>query len=320
VTVPASLQAVRLKIPCADGREFLERFAPRYVTQGVFVPTERPRPVGSRIHLRVELRDGSVGASGEALVTGHVAEPARRGMTLRLSRLDPGGLQFELSPVDVAGPAATPRPALAEALFTGAPAAAATDEPLRVRTKTVKLKLVASPPAAAEHAPQPPDAEEPEQIGTGDLLLAEGPVPRRPPRRGAGRALGVALGLAVAVAAVLAGVALMQAREEARRTAFAEAIRRSDDRVRQGRLLGGGDSALDHLDAARALSPDDAGLLERLDLLASKMEELGERAARRGDARGAEAYYRAALRAEPGRQSAGRRLAEIAGERPSAGR
>jgi hypothetical protein len=315
----SSLPAVRLKIPCADAREFRERFVPRYVAQGVFVPSERPRPVGSRIHLKIELRDGSVGASGEALVTGHVQEPARRGMTLRLSRLDPGSLQFELSPMAGAGPAATPRPALAEDLFSDAPAAAAADKPLQVRTKTVKLKLAASPPPAAEHPPPSREPEEPEQIGTGDIVPAKEPVHPRVPRRGARRAVWVALGLAASVTAVLAGAILMQAREEARRAAFAEAIKRSDARVREGRLQGGGDSALDHLDAARAISPDDAGLLERLDLLADKMEELGERAARRGDARGAEAYYRAALRAEPGRQSARRRLAEIAGE-PAAGR
>jgi len=240
-------------------------------------------------------------------------------MTLRLARLDPGSPQFELSPA-AARPAATPRPALAGDLFSDTSAPAVADKPLQVRTKTVKLKLAGSQPPAAEHSPPPPVPEEPEQIGTGDLLLAEKPARPRARGRVARRAFWVAVGLAVAVVAGLGGAVLVQARGEARRAAFAEAIERCDARVREGRLMGGGDSALDHLDAARAISPGDADLLERLDLLADKMEELGERAVRRGDARGAEAYYRAALRAEPERQGARRRLAEIAGQRPAAGR
>lgn len=316
MTEPGSLPAVRLKIPCADAREFLDRYAPHYAARGVFVPTERPRPVGSRIHLKIELRDGNLGASGEALVAGHVAEPARHGMTLHLARLDPDSPQFELSPAPGSRPAVTPRPALAEDLFPEASAEAIADKPLQVRTKPVKLKLATSSPPGGAHPPAAPEPEEPEQIGTGDLVQADEPPRSRPSRPGARRALWVAVGFAAAVAAALVGAALMQGRREARRAAFAEAIERCDASVRAGRLMGGGDSALDHLDAARAISPNDADLLERLDLLADKMEELGERASRRGDAQGAEAYYRAALRAEPGRESVRRRL----GQQPAAGK
>src|SRR5512135_1059034 len=100
---------VRLKIPCADQREFLERFAPRYARNGVFVPGGRPRPVGSRIHLKLEFRDGTVGVSGDALVTGQ-GTAGKPGMVLRFTALHPGSLQFELSPVGGAGPAVTPTP------------------------------------------------------------------------------------------------------------------------------------------------------------------------------------------------------------------
>ncbi|HYQ80312.1 MAG TPA: hypothetical protein VEP68_02360, partial [Anaeromyxobacteraceae bacterium] len=147
----AAQPVVRLKIPCADGREFLERFAPRYAHGGVFVPGGR-RPVGTRIHLKLEFRDGTVGVSGDALVTGQ-GTPEKPGMMLRFTALHPGSLQFELSPVGRSGPALTPArgtsaalaaPALTPARGMSPVSAAPALTPARAMTP-----VPAAPPAAA---------------------------------------------------------------------------------------------------------------------------------------------------------------------------
>jgi hypothetical protein len=86
----------------------------------------------------------------------------------------------------------------------------------------------------------------------------------------------------------------------------------ADERLADGRLAGGGDSALDHLVAARGRRPDDPRVRERLRLVADKLEELADRALARGDYAEAAVHLTAAAQAEPERRRVHLRLGEIA--------
>lgn len=334
----APLSVIRLKIPCADGRDFLERFAARYVQSGIFVPIGRPHPVGSRIHLKLEFRDGTVGVSGDALVTGQ-GTSQKPGMMLRFTALHPGSIQFDLSPLRGPGrpvPVVRPRPPPA----ADAPARGElTDElfgpdvvgdeplgsprPLEVRTSPVKLKLKETPrqpdaPAAMpieEHArpiPEvppgrdqaPPAAVEPTPAGP---LPGPGAAPARAMRSRVALAV-VALCVAAAAGLAVAGV-FASRRSEQRLEAE---IRLADARLREGRLVRPpGDSALDHLVAAKSLSAADARVAGRLKTLADTFEQLGMLAAARGELREAAFHLEAAVRADPGRAGAARKLDEV---------
>jgi len=345
---PAAPPIVRLKIPCSDEREFRERFAPKYVTSGIFVPTERPRPIGTRLHLKIELRDGRIGVSGDAMVTGQTTSgPAKRpGMTLRLTGLHAGSIQFELSPVGGAGPspASVARPSgaagdpadepapLHEELFGPEdepldPGTAA--KPLEVGTREVKFKLKETPrasaPAVTPAPAVPARAAEPERAEPTREEPEPTPAPlsvKTPWRARGGRRPVViaAIAMAVAVAAAVAAAGSFAARgARAREARVAEDVRLADARILEGRLAGsGGDSALDHLLAAKDLAAGDARVTSRLRLLADKFEQFGARAMARGDLREAAVHYQAAVRADPGREGARQRLRDIE-RRPAPG-
>jgi hypothetical protein len=340
---PAAPPVVRLKIPCADEREFRERFAPKYVTSGIFVPTERPRSIGTRLHLKIELRDGRVRVSADAMVTGQTMSGAGRrpGMTLRLTGLHAGSIQFELSPVGAAGPAVAPRRTEPTAELADEPAplhqelfgpedepldAGAAAKPLEVGTREVKFKLKETPrmtpqpggegsraPLGSGRKPGRPEAPEP----------TPAPPPAKAPERGAGGRRSVvlaAIAMAVVVGGAVAAASSLATRAARSRDAkVAEEVRLADTRILEGRLAGaGGDTALDHLLAAKDLASGDARVASRLRLLADKFEQFGARAMARGDLREAAVHYQAAVRADPGREGARRKLRDIEG-RPAQG-
>jgi len=106
MTEQAALASYRLKLPCADEREFREKFLQKYVSRGVFVPSERPKPVGTRLRLKLEIRGGTVLVSGDGMVTS-VTQPGgttKPGMTVRLTALHHDSIQFPLSPTAPATP------------------------------------------------------------------------------------------------------------------------------------------------------------------------------------------------------------------------
>jgi hypothetical protein len=343
---PAAPPIVRLKIPCSDEREFRERFAPKYVTNGVFVPTERPRKVGTRLHLKIELRDGRIGVSGDAMVTGQTtAGPGGRpGMTLRLTGLHAGSIQFELSPVGGAGPsvASAPRPSVAPGEPDDEPAplhqelfgpedepldSGTAAKPLEVGTRGVKLKLKETPrvtpaPHGEERLEPLPAKEEPGRPTAPGRRREEAPEPTPAPLvvkapwrvRGGRRPVVIAaIAMVVAVGGAVAAASSVAARAARARGAQAtEEVRMADARILEGRLAGpGGDSALDHLLAAQDLASGDARVTSRLRLLADKFEQFGARAMARGDLREAAVHYQAAVRADPGREGARKKLRDI---------
>lgn len=152
MTEPTAAPSYRLKLPCADEGEFREKFLQKYVSRGVFVPSERPRPVGTRIKLKLEIKGGRVLVSGDGMVTS-VAMPggaAKPGMTVRLTALHPDSIQFSLSPADAAAAAPKAAPPTLTPAPKVPPAAAPPQPPAQ------PAPLLTPPPIRRASAPPPP--------------------------------------------------------------------------------------------------------------------------------------------------------------------
>jgi len=146
---PAYPPVVRLQLSCSDCLEYERSFAPRFAAKGVFVTTERLRPIGAAVQLRIELLDQTVVFAGMAVVESHSSEGQRTGYVLRTGERGEAGRPSAPPPV-VLPPerAATSRPgrsgpavSLAAPLFSETGALADEDR-------------AAAAPAAA---PAPPD-------------------------------------------------------------------------------------------------------------------------------------------------------------------
>jgi hypothetical protein len=83
--VQATLPAVRVKIPCDDARDFDARLAGHIAVKGLRIPSETRRPIGTRLRVALELRNGET-LCGDAFVDGHVQIDARPGMSVRFVR------------------------------------------------------------------------------------------------------------------------------------------------------------------------------------------------------------------------------------------
>ena len=55
---------------------------------GLFVPADPPRPLGSRVSLKLSMADGLPGALAEAVISRHIEHEGTRGMLLRITRWD----------------------------------------------------------------------------------------------------------------------------------------------------------------------------------------------------------------------------------------
>jgi hypothetical protein len=318
----------RLKLPCAGEAEFREKFQNKYVEKGIFVPSERPKPVGTRVKLKLEIRTGAVLLSGDGMVTA-VVKPgaqAKPGMTVRLTALHPESIRFPLSPgrggaLESAGaqppplravpPGATPPPlppALVHDELFGP------DEDLSVEAvpgaepeKGVSAMTDHAIPVLdiGSMAPEPPRPTPPPSAGP----------PRTAHRLPSRRVILAAAGGLVLVAAVAIGASLSArgARADRERSAKVEEhLRLADLRLLEGRLASArGDSALDHLLEAKTLAQNDERVTTRLKLLADKFEQLGDRALARKNQREAAVHYRATLMSDPTRAKARERLDAI---------
>jgi hypothetical protein len=119
-------------------------------------------------------------------------------------------------------------------------------------------------------------------------------------------------GATAAALATLIALGTLWSHRQEDRVALTAHVTLADERIAAGRLAGpSGDEALDHLIAARALRADDPRVMERLSALASKFEQLGDKALERGDVAEAAAHYQGAVLAEPGRAKASQRLKDI---------
>jgi hypothetical protein len=286
---------VRVRHPSRDPADFHARFGAAIAAQGLFVPAARSRPAGTRVELILELRDGSA-VRGEALAVDGARDASGSGVTFRFVTLSEGSVPLE-----------PPRPR--EAPSSAAPAAPPLQEPL----------------GAPEQRDPLPGAEVVEE-GTGisaeetidvplrrDVVELRGATEELERQRGAALRhrrvrIAAAAAAAAAVAALGAYLVLLRQAEQQLDAHVASA----DERLADGRLAGGGDSALDHLVAARGRRPDDPRVRERLRLVADKLEELADRAFARGDYAEAAVHLTAASQAEPARRRIHVRLGEIA--------
>jgi hypothetical protein len=297
----AHLPVVRVRLPCADGAEFERRFGAA-AAQGISVPTARARPVGARVDLVIELRDGTA-IRGEALAVDATPGQSGKGVTFKFVRLTEGHLPLDETDEFVM-PSLTPAPGIGGGAFE------------QLFTPAERRELMGGG-AVVEEAPAGGEPEPTIDVPVRrDVLEARAAGERDGRERAARRRLArlrlAGAGVALATAAALAVHLVAGDRAQQKLDAH---LALADERLAEGRLAGGGDTALDHLVAARTLGPDDARVRERLRLVADKLEELADVALARGDWAEAAVHLTAASQAEPQRRSVHLRLGEIARSR-----
>jgi hypothetical protein len=272
---------LRVKIPCRDEGDFWARLADHVAKNGLRIPAEVPRPVGARVRVGLEFKDGRT-LSGDAIVDGHVALDAGRGMSVRFVRLDRD------EPV---GPA---EPALAAA---APPPLPARDEPLDEEELFGDLEEAAAPA----------------DLNTSAEMAAE------VARHGA-RLRRLAIGIAAAAVAVaVAGTAIARRAGPGEEARVAAHVAAADRLLAEGRLVGDG-GALERLLAAQRLRPGDPATSERLSRAADLLERLGATALERGDLAVAAIHLADARRAAPDRPSIQAKLAAVERARVAAAR
>jgi len=253
-----SLPVVLLRLSCADEAEFSRSYASRFASKGVFIPTSRLRPVGTRVRLKVELLDGTIASSLDAVVESLVNEDGKRpGYHLRVAEVGSGvapptggevpappaagqGLEARTPPPD---PGARAR--LEEFLFSDPPPPPPAPAPVSPPASETDWSDVAAPdPAPApvrarEPAPEP--EPEPEFAPAPEVELAPAAAPvfdstpeaapeatpeARPLQPAAGPALSrglagrawIAVALGIVVAVVVVALVVSQVRARGART------------------------------------------------------------------------------------------------------
>ncbi len=79
--------AMRVKVPCNDEGDFYVRLADHVAEHGLKVPSRHPLPIGDRLRVTLEFRDGGT-LSGEAVVAEHVRLGEESGAIVRFVRFD----------------------------------------------------------------------------------------------------------------------------------------------------------------------------------------------------------------------------------------
>lgn len=123
----AGLPLVKLRLPYESEEEFLAKLGPSLARNQLFVATRTPKAVGSVFAFLFVLKNGSKILGGEGRVEAISSDPARPGMTLGLTALDPdsqellavatGAKKRQPTPVD---PIAEERKRRREAILSGA--------------------------------------------------------------------------------------------------------------------------------------------------------------------------------------------------------
>jgi len=284
-----------VKVPCDDERDFYARLADHVAARGLRIATGDRRPVGTRLQVAVEFRNGRT-LQGEAVVDAHVQLDAGPGVNVRI-------LRFAR---DRDGPAAAPGPPPlpGSRAVAAPPRAPGTDAP-RDGPDAATAESIDDRRSVA-------DAEQP-MLPTSWSTTASAEIGAMLQRR-VGRYQRAAF--ATLAAAILLGAAGWAVARHAGGQMTADAmaaarIRIADRLVSEGRILGSS-GALEQLVAARQLRPDDPTTNARLDRLADMLEGLGAGALQRGDLPVASVHLAAAELAAPDRASIRAKRAALA--------
>jgi hypothetical protein len=278
---------LRVKIPCDDEGEFYARLADHVAENGLRVPSDDPRPIGSKVRVALEFRDGRT-LAGDAVVEEHVALDARSGVKVRFVHLDRA--------------AGRPAPAGPPPPFRRLPVPPAAARPAPCDDTALADVLFADPTDGSGR----PRASAPNLTGSAEIAAA---VDRSTLRAKRGALVAAALALAVAVAGYL--VARHVAGQATPEKVVAAHVRAADRLLSEGRLTGE-DGALEHLLAAKRIARADAATNGRLARLADLLERLGRSALDRGDLVVASIHLESARLAAPDRASIRAKLEEVA--------
>jgi hypothetical protein len=271
---------LRVKVPCRDEGDFWARLADHVATNGIRIPAEAPRPVGTRVRVGLEFKDGRT-LSGDGVVDSHVDLDAGRAMCVRFLKLDRAE---EAAAAPRAANGATPPPA-------APPALPARDEPLEEELFDDVAEGAAPPPA--------------------DPFNVSAEIVAEMARRGARlRRAGVWLAAAALAVAILGTVVARRLGAPGDEGVVAAQVAAADRLLAEGRLVGE-DGALARLLEAQRLRPDDRATAERLSRAADLLERLGSSALERGDLAVASIHLASARLAAPDRASIRAKLATV---------
>jgi hypothetical protein len=95
-----ALPLVRMTLAYRAEDACLRAFLDRYRTEGVFVATDRVRPVGERIRFKIQLLDCSADYSSDAVVAAHEWKESKFGMRIRLVLPERVALACEPAPAE----------------------------------------------------------------------------------------------------------------------------------------------------------------------------------------------------------------------------
>lgn len=181
---PSGLATGKLVIEYASFREFVERSVGCLSRDGIYVETERPRPVGSRVGLELQVSDGFrlLKGLGEVVwVRAAEGDPAASGMGIRFQGLDGASRRLLDKVVESYEREGRPTFSLTPPPAAEGPTAAAPAAPMPPPAEPEAPP--ASPPTPPPPEPDPAAAApEPEpEPGPGGPPDGEGATADRPP-------------------------------------------------------------------------------------------------------------------------------------------
>ncbi len=279
---------LRVKIPCNDERDFYARLADHVAARGLRVPTEEQRPIGTRLQVALEFRNGRT-LLGHGVVDAHVQLDSRSGVNVRILRFDPDGG----GPVTARPPPLPGSPARAASAPPGSSGAGPAGAPARSAANgSLEDELFVEVDDAAPDAPIP----------AARSLTSSGEIVAMMGRRAARFQRAALAAIAAAVVLGAAAWALLHRQPVTPEAVAAARVQAADRLMSEGRIIGR-DGALEQLLAAKRLRPEDPATNQRLSRLADMLETLGARALERGDLPVASIHLEGALAAAPDRAS-----------------
>jgi len=177
--------ALHVKVPCKDEGDFYARLAHHIAENGLRVPTEQRRPVGARVAVALELRNGRT-LMIDGVIDQHVQLDSRAGVCVKLLQLDGNGDPRSAALEEVLFADGAPSPSEAPAwnagslTTSGEIVAAVSRRTARVQRAAIGAAVAAMAIAALVfallgHVGQP-DAAAAAKLAAADRLLSEGRI------------------------------------------------------------------------------------------------------------------------------------------------